>query len=69
MYIKIGYTYSTSIKGVYHMRPKTLNFEQLVKKNKQELLEDEHSITRIEKKLESKQIELVEKKRDKKVSL
>ncbi|RFA37562.1 FbpB family small basic protein [Virgibacillus dokdonensis] len=43
------------------MRPKTLNFEQLVKKNKQELLEDEHSISRIEKKLESKQIELVEK--------
>ncbi|WP_121639986.1 FbpB family small basic protein [Virgibacillus sp. Bac330] len=51
------------------MRPKTLNFEQLVKRNKQELLEDEHSISRIEKKLESKQIELVEKKRDKKVSL
>ncbi|MBS7429860.1 FbpB family small basic protein [Virgibacillus pantothenticus] len=51
------------------MRPKTLNFEQLVKKNKQELLEDEHSISRIEKKLEKKQMELVEKKREKKIIL
>lgn len=37
------------------MRPKTLNFEQLVKQNRQELLNDEESITQIEIRLERKQ--------------
>ncbi|WP_010649605.1 FbpB family small basic protein [Oceanobacillus massiliensis] len=34
------------------MRPKPLNFEQLVKQNRQELLNDEESITQIELRLE-----------------
>ncbi|MFC4024265.1 FbpB family small basic protein [Oceanobacillus longus] len=37
------------------MRPKSLNFEQLVKQNRQELLNDEESITQIELRLEKKQ--------------
>jgi Fur-regulated basic protein B len=48
------------------MRPKTLSFEQLVKQNKQELLEDENSISIIERKLEKRKMELVEKKQAKK---
>lgn len=36
------------------MRPKTLSFEQLVKQNKQELLNDEESIQQIELRLEKK---------------
>lgn len=48
------------------MRPKTLSFEQLVKQNKQELLEDENSISRIERKLENRKMELVKKKQAKK---
>ncbi|WP_087974809.1 FbpB family small basic protein [Oceanobacillus rekensis] len=36
------------------MRPKLLNFEQLVNENKQELLNDEESISRIEMRLEKK---------------
>lgn len=36
------------------MRPKKLNFEQLVKQNKQELINDENSIRQIELRLEKK---------------
>lgn len=45
------------------MRPKTLRFEQLVNQNKQELLNDENSISQIELRLEKKQEALVEQKR------
>ncbi|WP_249869937.1 FbpB family small basic protein [Oceanobacillus saliphilus] len=45
------------------MRPKTLNFEQLVKQNRQELLNDEESITQIELRLEKKQEALAKKQR------
>jgi hypothetical protein len=45
------------------MRPKSLNFEQLVKENRQELLNDEKSISRIEMRLEKKQEALVLKQR------
>lgn len=45
------------------MRPKTLRFEQLVNQNKQELLNDEKSISQIELRLEKKQEALVEQKR------
>ncbi|GIO20576.1 hypothetical protein J18TS1_36760 [Oceanobacillus oncorhynchi subsp. incaldanensis] len=37
------------------MRPKTLNFEQLVDSNRQELLNDAKRIAQIEEKLEKKQ--------------
>ncbi|MFD1415425.1 FbpB family small basic protein [Oceanobacillus jeddahense] len=37
------------------MRPRSLNFEQLVDMNRQELLNDEKSISQIEEKLEKKQ--------------
>lgn len=47
------------------MRPKTLNFEQLVNQNRQELLEDEKRITQIEMRLERKQTELTDEKRKK----
>lgn len=43
------------IKGEYNMRPRSLNFEQLVDMNRQELLNDEKSISQIEEKLEKKQ--------------
>lgn len=45
------------------MRPKTLNFEQLVNQNKQELLSDEERVSQIEMRLEKKQAELVTEKR------
>ncbi|OZU90485.1 FbpB family small basic protein [Virgibacillus indicus] len=45
------------------MRPKTLNFDQLVNQNKQELLMDEEKVSQIEIRLEKKQTELVMKKR------
>ncbi|RDW18406.1 FbpB family small basic protein [Oceanobacillus arenosus] len=41
------------------MRPRALNFDQLVKQNKQELLEDEKKITQIELRLEKKHRDLV----------
>ncbi|RDW17986.1 FbpB family small basic protein [Oceanobacillus chungangensis] len=41
------------------MRPRALNFEQLVKQNKQELLDDEKKIRQIELRLEKKHRELV----------
>ncbi|WP_156288666.1 FbpB family small basic protein [Oceanobacillus salinisoli] len=44
------------------MRPKLLNFEQLVQQNKQELLADEKRIAQIERRLEKKQEESVKKK-------
>lgn len=50
------------VKGVYNMRPKTLNFEQLVNQNRQELLEDEKRITQIELRLEKKQTDLTSAK-------
>ncbi|MFD1039029.1 FbpB family small basic protein [Virgibacillus byunsanensis] len=37
------------------MRPKFQSFEQLVKENKQELLQDEKSLQQIELRLEKKQ--------------
>ncbi|MFC4556933.1 FbpB family small basic protein [Virgibacillus kekensis] len=39
------------------MRPKHQNFEELVKKNKQELLADENELKEIELRLEKKQTE------------
>jgi len=45
------------------MRPKTLRFEQLVRQNKQEILNDEHRMRQIEHRLEKKQEELIEKQR------
>ncbi|RKQ37330.1 FbpB family small basic protein [Oceanobacillus halophilus] len=42
------------------MRPKSLNFEQLVKQNKQELLDDESSINQIELRLEKKHKKLLD---------
>ncbi|TFJ94487.1 FbpB family small basic protein [Lentibacillus salicampi] len=36
------------------MRPKYQNFEELVKQNKQELLEDEQKIKQIEQRLDKK---------------
>ncbi|MBU8791701.1 FbpB family small basic protein [Oceanobacillus caeni] len=45
------------------MRPKTLNFEQLVEQNKQELLDDEKRIQQIELRLEKKHKELLKSKR------
>ncbi|MFC3039914.1 FbpB family small basic protein [Virgibacillus xinjiangensis] len=46
------------------MRPKSLNFEQLVQKNKEELLDNEKEITKIEMRLERRQEELVKEKQD-----
>ncbi|MFD1849213.1 FbpB family small basic protein [Oceanobacillus bengalensis] len=43
------------------MRPKSLNFEQLVKENKQELLNDENRIKQIELRLEKKHKNLLKK--------
>ncbi|PAV28784.1 FbpB family small basic protein [Virgibacillus profundi] len=45
------------------MRPKTMNFEQLVNQNKQDLLNDEVRISQIEMRLEKKQAELALQKR------
>lgn len=61
--MKIGYNKGIRIKGVEQMRPKTLNFDQLVNQNKQELLMDEEKVSQIEIRLEKKQTELVMKKR------
>ncbi|GLO65834.1 MULTISPECIES: FbpB family small basic protein [Oceanobacillus] len=47
------------------MRPKALDFEQLVNQNKQELLNDEESITQIELRLENKQEAIVLAERQK----
>ncbi|AIF43919.1 FbpB family small basic protein [Virgibacillus sp. SK37] len=47
------------------MRPKTLNFEQLVKENKQELLRNEKEVMQLEMRLEANQAAMVEKKRNK----
>ncbi|GGB53453.1 FbpB family small basic protein [Virgibacillus dakarensis] len=41
------------------MRPKSQTFEQLVKQNRQELLQDQKSINQIEMRLEKKQAKLV----------
>jgi len=45
------------------MRPRKMNFEQLVRQNKQELLNDEQSITQLELRLERKQEEKSKKER------
>lgn len=37
------------------MRPRSLNFEQLVQQNKQELMEDEKIISKVEARLEKRQ--------------
>lgn len=47
------------------MRPKALDFEQLVSQNKQELMNDEESITQIELRLENKQEAIVLAERQK----
>ncbi|MGY0692213.1 FbpB family small basic protein [Virgibacillus sp. FSP13] len=44
------------------MRPKIQTFEQLVKQNRQELMQDEKSLNQIEKRLEKKQVKLVSAK-------
>ncbi|GAB3059572.1 FbpB family small basic protein [Virgibacillus ainsalahensis] len=44
------------------MRPKSLNFEQLVQQNKQALLEDEKQLSKIELRLEKRQTDLVNEK-------
>ncbi|GAB3068391.1 FbpB family small basic protein [Virgibacillus ainsalahensis] len=46
------------------MRPKSLNFEQLVQQNKQELLDDEKRINQIELRLKKKQEALAKEKQD-----
>jgi len=51
------------------MRPKTLNFEQLVKQNKQELLNDEERITQIEVRLEKRQEAFVMNQQNNKLEL
>ncbi|MGJ9459848.1 FbpB family small basic protein [Oceanobacillus sp. CF4.6] len=45
------------------MRPRSLNFEQLVNVNRQELLNDKESISKIEMRLEKKQEALALKQR------
>jgi len=45
------------------MRGKLLNYEQLVKENKRDLLEDESKVEQIELRLEKRQTKLVEDKR------
>lgn len=62
---KIVYNNISTVKGVYYMRPRSLNFEQLVNQNRQELLEDEKRISQIEIRLEKKQAELTTAKRKK----
>ncbi|WP_404452065.1 FbpB family small basic protein [Virgibacillus necropolis] len=47
------------------MRPKNLNFEELVNQNRQELLEDEKRINQIELRLEKKQTDLTTAKNKK----
>lgn len=47
------------------MRRKHMNFEQLVKKNKEDLLDNEQEINAIELRLEKEQIDLVAEKREK----
>ncbi|ASK63655.1 FbpB family small basic protein [Virgibacillus phasianinus] len=44
------------------MRPKTRNFEDLVKQYKQELLTDEKKLSQIEMRLENKQTQKEQKK-------
>ncbi|UJL47782.1 FbpB family small basic protein [Virgibacillus sp. NKC19-16] len=43
------------------MRPKSLNFEQLVQQNKRELLDDEKSLSQLEMRLDKKQADATEK--------
>lgn len=50
---------------MFTLRPKTLNYEQLVNENRQELLDDEKKITQIEMRLEKKQTDLTKAKRNK----
>lgn len=51
-------------KGVGSVRPRYLNFEQLVHQNKQELLNDENELSEIEMRFENRQAELVHLKRE-----
>ncbi|RKQ37972.1 FbpB family small basic protein [Oceanobacillus halophilus] len=44
------------------MRARSINFEQLVQQNKQEILEDKKRIKQIEMRLEKKQEDLVKRK-------
>lgn len=46
------------------MRPKKLNFEQLVKQNKQELLRDEDSIKQIELRIEKRHKQRLNQQKD-----
>ncbi|MDY0396224.1 FbpB family small basic protein [Virgibacillus halophilus] len=45
------------------MRIRKTRFEELVEKNKQELMEDEELLAKLERRLEQKQIDLVARKR------
>ncbi len=49
---------------MYHMRPKTLNFEQLFQQNKQELMEDKRELSQIEVRLEKRQSDSVMLKKE-----
>lgn len=51
------------------MRGRLLNYEQLVKENKQALLKDESKVEQIELRLEKRQTKLVEHKRKRKASI
>ncbi|WP_164217895.1 FbpB family small basic protein [Virgibacillus sp. YIM 98842] len=51
------------------MRPKTLNFEQLVQQNKQELMRDEKSISNIEMRLEKRQEEAALRENNRELSM
>ena len=51
------------------MRPKTLNFEQLVQQNKQELMRDEKSISNIEMRVEKRQAEAALRENNRELSM
>lgn len=46
------------------MRPKSLNFEQLVQQNKRELLDDEKSLSQLEVRLDKKQADATEQNQE-----
>lgn len=46
------------------MRPKSLNFEQLVQQNKRELLDDEKSLSQLEMRLDKKQADATEQNQE-----
>lgn len=46
------------------MRTRKTRFEELVEKNRQELLEDEELLAKLERRLEKKQTDMVARKRN-----